>query len=575
MPRSACDPIASPSGNDRREPAPYALLGTMLGRLRLLVVLGVIIGVVFGFAGSVQAGASTAPSFPDHVSGPIHAPGGPFLYDRYGRVVIFHGVNVVYKRPPFEVQDVLGKPWSFTASDAAKIASLGFNVVRLGILWEGLEPGTLGPNSPQVCDKGPPGDPHQFNQALFNAYISQVVRVVDLLGSYHIYTLLDMHQDVYNQLFGGEGAPAWAVCTDGLPVHNPPGRWSQAYREPAVGAAYANFWTNDVIGNLQGNYDHVWQLVAATFRDNPYILGYDPFNEPFSQLWLEPHRINTTFDAELECFYTGKALPGYLLNRRVPLTCPTEDPQQGLIPTIEQADPNHLIFYEPPITASGFGIPGFLGAMPYPNLVMNFHDYCGFRNATTGNPMPGFNRICAYQIESAIEKRMVERKASASSDQPGGPAWFMSEFGATNDSTILDRTTAFAGAHMLGWTYWSWEYYDDPTGSSDEALMEPDGRLLPKVDALARTYAQAIAGQPLGMSFDPSTGAFHITWLVDPRVHAPTSIFVPVRLHYPGGYCVRSAGAKVISPPDTAYVLADNLPGSTRAEIWISAGSCH
>ena len=36
-----------------------------------------------------------------------------------------------------------------------------------------------------------------------------------------------MHQDVYNQAFDGEGAPAWAVCTNDVRATDPPGRWSQ------------------------------------------------------------------------------------------------------------------------------------------------------------------------------------------------------------------------------------------------------------------------------------------------------------------------------------------------------------
>ena len=42
------------------------------------------------------------------VSGPIRSPGGPYLYDREGRVVLFHGVNAVYKHPPFELYPPAG-----------------------------------------------------------------------------------------------------------------------------------------------------------------------------------------------------------------------------------------------------------------------------------------------------------------------------------------------------------------------------------------------------------------------------------------------------------------------------------
>ena len=37
------------------------------------------------------------------VSGAISAPGGTYLKDRLGRVVVLHGVNAVYKRAPYEL----------------------------------------------------------------------------------------------------------------------------------------------------------------------------------------------------------------------------------------------------------------------------------------------------------------------------------------------------------------------------------------------------------------------------------------------------------------------------------------
>ena len=43
---------------------------------------------------------------------------------------------------------------------------------------------------------------------------------------------------------------------------DPPGRWSQNYATVAAGVAYRHFWTNDVVGDLQGEYDRVWAAVA-------------------------------------------------------------------------------------------------------------------------------------------------------------------------------------------------------------------------------------------------------------------------------------------------------------------------
>ena len=120
-----------------------------------------------------------------------------------------------------------------------------------------------------------------------------------------------MHQDVYNEAFGGEGAPNWAVCTDGITpsperhVEN----WSVNYTGPGVAQAYDHFWTNDVVGNLQGEFDTLWTKIAARFRGNPWVVGYDPFNEPYGP-GLSTSADNPAFDAQLECFYTGPGPPG-------------------------------------------------------------------------------------------------------------------------------------------------------------------------------------------------------------------------------------------------------------------------
>jgi endoglycosylceramidase len=520
---------------------------------------------------------TSAPSSPkvqvkDYVSGRIYAPGGPFFYDSHGRVVIFHGVNAVYKHPPFVLYPDPGKPWSFTAKDAKEIASLGFNVVRLGILWQGLEPGYLGPNSPSICTRGTPGHAHQYNQATINNYLDKVAATVNLLGRYHIYTILDMHQDVYNQVFRGEGEPAWAVCTNGLPIDNLLGRWSRDYREPAVGAAFANLWTNDVIGNLQGNYDRVWQQVALKFADNPWILGYDLFNEPFAPSLL-PVSHHEVMDTELECFYTGKANPGLLVNYLTHIPCPKDDPAIGLIPTIEQADPNHLIIYEPDLISRS-RLPSYLGPMPFPRLVYSFHDYCAFRDPLTGNPIPAYAAACEHQEQVTIALAARERAASASPFQPDGPPWFMGEFGATNDFSNLAATTAEANKYLLSWAYWAWKYYDDPTGSTDEALAAPNGHLYKKVFILSQTYAQAIAGRPLSMYFDPYSGYFHLLYLPSHSIHEPTIIFVPVALHYPHGYCVAVSGGNILSKPDASHLLIQNLPDAHRVSVSIEEGHC-
>ena len=503
------------------------------------------------------------------VSGPIRAPGGPYLYDRHGRVVFFHGVNAVYKYAPFELYPDPGRPWNFSAADASLMERLGLNVVRLGMTWSGLEPGTAPANDPAICDRGAPSDPQQFNQAVFNRYVQRLKTTVNLLGRFHIYTILDMHQDVYNEMFDGEGEPNWAVCTNGVPSVDPPGRWSLSYATKAAGIAFHHFWANDVRGDLQGEYDRVWGDVARAFSGNPWILGYDPFNEPFSTSLIrfgDEH-----FDAQLECFYTGTAHVGMASHDAPPLRCPVRDPANGVVPTILAGDPSGLIFDEPDNYASR-GFPTFIGPMDLPNLVFNVHIYCGARSPVTGNPT---NLLaCAFQDARSLSRRAEDRPEMASAQQPGGPAWFVTEFGATSSPALLSSITSKMDAQQVGWAYWSWKYYDDPTGSGAESLVMADGHLRSTALVLSRTYPQAVAGVPISYDFSPTTGVFHLDYVPDHRIHAPTVIFVPTEIHYAHGYCARASGAMVTSAPGSDLLKVVNHRSGHLVEVVVTPGDC-
>ena len=635
----------APSALRCDDPAVLRSVDRALPRLWHRVVLGVLslVTVVGGLGTAAAVPASSAPSTgASDPGGYVRALGGPFLTDASGRVMILHGVDAVEKRAPYVLYPDPGKPWNFSSADAARIASLGFTVVRLGLEWQGLEPGTAGPNAPSICTPGRPGNPRQLDMATLDAYLAHVHQTVDLLAEHHIYTLLDMHQDIYSRVFGGDGAPPWAVCTNGLPVVHPPGRWSRVYATAALNAAFGNFWTNDVVGNLQGQYDEVWRLVAKSFRNDPWVIGYDLFNEPFArptsgpvgldrpvhQLTgaarrsphpdatttpgtfptaarptttrrstsratavepattraarrpetgigarrrggVAPRRAHSTFDALLECFYTGRGHPGRALGSTTPLHCPPNDPAKGLIPTIEQADPHHLLFVEPDIFTSR-GAPSLLGPMDYPNLVLNFHAYCSARSPVTGNPTN--LRACAAQVEHTMVLWSARQPGLRSAAQPGGPALFMSEFGATSDPALVGAITATANQLLLGWSYWSWKYYDDPTGSSAEALVTASGRYSTAMPALVQPYAQAIAGTPVSMTYEPSSDRFTLRYIPNPTMHAPSVVFVPPQ-HYRHGYCASVLGGTVVSPAG-ASSLDVHATTTGAVTLTVAPGTC-
>lgn len=65
------------------------------------------------------------------------------IKDEDGRERIFHGTNVVNKLEPFVPTNLEGDfdvMNSFNQQDIDLLASLGYNTLRLGLLWQGAEP---------------------------------------------------------------------------------------------------------------------------------------------------------------------------------------------------------------------------------------------------------------------------------------------------------------------------------------------------------------------------------------------------------------------------------------------------
>ena len=148
---------------------------------------------------------------------------GRFLVDQYGRVVIIHGLNMVWKRAPYAPPDT---PAGFTAKDAAWLAKHGFNGARRRDAVGGVTP-----KQPGVADP---------------AYFKRVDRVTELLADKKIWMLFDGHQDMWHEQYGGEGAPDWAAkrpqpfaLAPYVKVPFPQGYWT-----PEVSTVFDNFWAD-------------------------------------------------------------------------------------------------------------------------------------------------------------------------------------------------------------------------------------------------------------------------------------------------------------------------------------------
>ena len=201
-----------------------------------------------------SACASKESNMPD-TDKPVSVSGTRFI-DGNGRQILFNGINLVNKNPD--------EKYIYKNSDEIfkKFKLWGYNIVRLGIIWDGLEP-----------------DPGVYNEE----YLKKIDKQIKYAEENGIYVFLDMHQDLYSVKYS-DGAPEWATLDEGKP-HVTGAIWSDAYLiSPAVQTSWDNFWKNtpasDGVG-LQDHYAKAWQHVAERYAGNNTVIGYDMMNEPF------------------------------------------------------------------------------------------------------------------------------------------------------------------------------------------------------------------------------------------------------------------------------------------------------
>lgn len=112
--------------------------------------------------------------------------------DGFGRERLFRGINVVYKDPPWlPTAAAFNTNFSWVADDAKLLASMGFNLIRLGVMWPGVNPHSA--------------------EAVDHEYIAGIKLMIATAAAQGIYTMIDPHQDEMNPRFCGEGAPNWWV----------------------------------------------------------------------------------------------------------------------------------------------------------------------------------------------------------------------------------------------------------------------------------------------------------------------------------------------------------------------------
>ncbi|MDR3415725.1 MAG: cellulase family glycosylhydrolase [Nevskia sp.] len=440
---------------------------------------------------------------------------GSFMVDADNRVVLLHGVNAVWKLSPYYPPDTAA---GFGAADADFLATSGFNVVRLGVLFAGVMP------QQGVVDQN---------------YLDQIDRVVQLLAARGIWVLLDFHQDQYNEKYQGEGFPAWAVDPGILPDDARYGFPLDEFLSLSLNGQYDKLWADR--NGIWSQYRAAVAAVAARWSSQPYLLGYDLFNEPWpGALWPTCFEVDCpAFDATLEKF------------------------EKSALAGVRSADTAHFAFFEPQ-QLFDFGAPSRFGRIADAAVGLSWHAYCSAELLSPKGLPDGPD--CPL-----IEPRTFHNAAAQAAEMGAVP--LLTEFGASDDVTDITRVTRLADQHLVGWTYWAYKTFGDPTGSGQaESLFANDGDLgtlkQAKAKLLIRPYAQAVAGIPTSMSFDPASKLF--TLVYTPRAAgAPTVVFVPSS-QYPNGYSVSIAGAQVVSQPGAALLELAAQAGATQVRLTLT-----
>eukprot|EP01013_Petalomonas_cantuscygni_P044711 TRINITY_DN934_c0_g1_i1.p1 TRINITY_DN934_c0_g1~~TRINITY_DN934_c0_g1_i1.p1 ORF type:complete len:503 (+),score=54.14 TRINITY_DN934_c0_g1_i1:132-1640(+) len=412
--------------------------------------------------------------------------------DGFGRIRIFRGQNYVYKGFPWYPAEV------FNDTIVQDMADWGFNTLRLGLMWSGAEP----------------------SRGAFNAtYISIMKEAVGRLRDAGIYSFLDMHQDCMSSRYGlYDGFPRWLLDlgNSSPPEHPWPYPWAStpsAWADNCLTQAEDHSW-GLFYGNFHGMRDaHAafWRRMAAEFRDVNGVLGYELVNEPFAgDVWADPL-----------LFLPGEAGRRSLM----PL-------YEAVSKAVRQEDNATILFAEPvtwgmilngEVLSSGLQVPG--GKEYADRFVFSFHYYCWVYNQGSASRLQraACDAVLGPQVMRAVRNDVADM----------GGAAMMTEWGMCVDTKGENRTRecvdimSRADEEFLSWTYW------DATGGRCDpgCFYDPAGhRVLERIRAFARPYAQAIAGVPRGMRWDAAEGVFTFSFVpsatIDTAV-APTVIFLP------------------------------------------------
>lgn len=503
---------------------------------------------------------------------------GQRFVDAEGSQVLFSGINFISKSPTEKYMPKQG------VETFQQFRSWGFNCIRLGIIWDGLEP-----------------EPGKYNEE----YLLEIDKRIEWAEDNELYVYLDMHQDLYGAKFS-DGAPDWATLDDGKP-HYTGTVWSDSYLiSPAVQTAFDNFWKNtpasDGIG-LQDHYANLWKHIAKRYSSNTTVIGYDIMNEPFmgssaqnvmplmlgayAQVLVETTGQTPPSATELEQMWANeesrlKALElistkekySKVVDAVYDLSADFEKTQlqamyQKVASAIREVDMHHILF----LNHNYFVNTGVLTALEATKLPD------GKRDPNVAYAAHGYDLVVdTKEVENPSYERVefIFERIAESGKRMNMPV-LVGEWGALHGESVKMVETAshlvnLFENHQFSNTYWA--YYGD---IDEHSYFQ---------NAIIRPYPQIISGTLIEYDYNFITGDFICVWEETENSTEPTVIYVPnlkdlsesdINMSPPAEqivfeYCTGSrAGKLLISPVGNAMkrTISFNLHSKRDKDISI------
>jgi endoglycosylceramidase len=308
-------------------------------------------------------------------------------------------------------------------SDYQKMASWGFNVVRLQFGWSFLEP-----------------QPGKYDESYLAQYVD---RDIAWAAKYGLYVILDMHQYEWSPYFTIRNNHPW---TAGLPL------WAvSGYPNTGEGQAHAkaDFWNNlgpngavvsETNPSMQDRFAMMWKYVASRYVGESVIAGYDLINEPTACSSDDCKFI--FYDVSL---FRTVALPAFY---------------EKVADAIRTVDSDHILFWE-----SDWGPHNSETTAPRrPNMVYSPH-YPGWWKASFLDSYTGDKSALLDAVETIL-------RFGADNSQP---VW-IGEWGICVEGTNVTQYIRDLGdvmdTHGVGWSWWTYGAYNFGMNLLDENGVE-------------------------------------------------------------------------------------------------------